>query len=177
MIELRWRICGNETLGITLEKESESPGFRGTPITPMIDTQLDQIVIQGILQPLRCQLVCRLNEMMKRHKLQDFLEIFLTVFLLLYNCETHSKAMTEFASVYGEELEQNSNYPLFLRKYFHSANTLIAHFHFLCGGSALFRSQFPSDATIGNCNEEQVQYIREIREEVSSKGLSISIVL
>src|ERR1700742_4988794 len=57
MIELDWRISGLETLGHAPNLDPNCPWFGKVPVTPMMDTHLDQIIIQDFLNPLRRQVL------------------------------------------------------------------------------------------------------------------------
>jgi hypothetical protein len=97
MIEGPWCISGEETLGIPFMKDPECPRFNMIPITPIMDTQLDQITIQCILEPLRLSLLRELEEKVKLQKPELFFEIFLTVFVLLCSIERNAVAQATFA--------------------------------------------------------------------------------
>ena len=87
IIERDWRVCGEETLGTEVVWEPENPWNGKIPITPIMDTQLDQIVIQGFLQPLRKELLRDLQAKIYEGKRENWFEIFLTIFILLTNAE------------------------------------------------------------------------------------------
>lgn len=53
LIEGQRSICGDDTLGVAIVSDPESLLHGTVPIVPIMDTQLDQIVIQEILEPLR----------------------------------------------------------------------------------------------------------------------------
>jgi hypothetical protein len=63
------------------------------------------------------------------------------------------------------------DYPT-LEKFFHSANTLIAHFHFVCNGSALFQRKWQArnqrlDTTL---RKGQLEYMKEMNDVLEAKG-------
>lgn len=98
MIEYLWRICGDDTLGIPLITDTSNPWYGTIPIPPAVDTQLDQIVIQNILVPLRAKLLGRLQEMINNHRPDTWFEIYLTIFILLTSAESsacHSKTFSK----------------------------------------------------------------------------------
>jgi hypothetical protein len=67
VIELRWTICGDDKLDICKVTDPNSPWYTYVPITPIMSVQLDQIVIQDILRPLRMDLVLKLEDAIKLH--------------------------------------------------------------------------------------------------------------
>ena len=90
IIERRWRICGNDTLGLQPIRESNHPWNGIIPITPTMGVHLDQIVIQSILIPLKDKLLHELQEKVYRdcnNRRENWLEIFLVTFVLLSSIE------------------------------------------------------------------------------------------
>ena len=87
MIERDWRISGSETLGLPLVNDVKCPWFGKVPVTPMMDTGLDQIVIKDVLMPLRQKVLSELQEKIEGTQKQDCFEIMLTVFIMATNTE------------------------------------------------------------------------------------------
>ena len=79
-------ICGPETLGIPFAHDPYSPYYGRTPIPPILDAQLDQIW-REIMIKLKKQALARLKPKVLQHKPEDWLETFLSVFILLDNIE------------------------------------------------------------------------------------------
>lgn len=101
LIEKPWCICGLETLGMLPGSDKESPWYQKIPITPMMDTQLDQIVIKHILQPLRKEVLQMLQTKIERFHNRDWFEIFAVIFILLNTIEKAVAHDHEFATMYG----------------------------------------------------------------------------
>src|SRR6266487_1571374 len=76
MIEKSWGMCGEDTLGLTPIAEEGNPWKGKIPITPIMDTQLDQIIIQGFLVPLREKLLHELTEKVNVHLPDMWFEIY-----------------------------------------------------------------------------------------------------
>jgi hypothetical protein len=94
MIERDWRITGPMTLGMHHRDEEDCPWNGKVPVTPMMDTVLDQIIIQDILNPLRQKVLSELQDQMQGKRRPDCFEITLTVFIMTTNTEwllRHSK--------------------------------------------------------------------------------------
>ena|ERR1700761_1035019 len=94
MIERDWRVVGPVTLGMPQCYGLGCPWHGKVPITPIMDTMLDQIVIQDILNPLGRSILSKLKDQMQGKTKQDCFEIILTVFILATNTEwllRHSK--------------------------------------------------------------------------------------
>ena len=81
-----------------------SPFVDTIPITPLMDTQLDQIVITSILKQLRTQVLRQLEAKISRFEREDWFEIFLVLFILLNSIEIATTHDHEFAAMYGHEV-------------------------------------------------------------------------
>ena len=164
VIERSWVMCGEDTLGVERIEDPTSP-WRGTiPITPTMDTQLDQIVIQSILVPLQQRILRELQAKIQVHKPEAWFEIYLTIFTLLSSIEVGSAHSNRFAKRYGCPVCISKRlsffqlirmpparrvYLLMLTSYsqnrfsdmklvegwFHTSNVLLSRFHFVCNGS------------------------------------------
>lgn len=83
LIEKPWRICRDETLGMKVTEDPESKWCHRIPVSPVMDTQLDRVVIQNILQPLRQEVLKMLQEKISKKKRGDWFEVFATIFIML----------------------------------------------------------------------------------------------
>ena len=103
VIERSWEICGEESLGIPrICDPSGSDPVNGTiPVTPTMNTQLDQIVIQDILGPLRSDIAQELKSKIEVHHPHTWFEIYLTISVLLNSIEVGSAHTNKFAKRYG----------------------------------------------------------------------------
>jgi len=86
-IDRSWEVCDEETVGI-LTKEISWRGM--SPINPIMQTQLDQIVIRDTLNPLRMDILQELSHKIEANKPEFWLEIYLTIFTLLNSIEVAS---------------------------------------------------------------------------------------
>lgn len=87
MIEIPWQMCGTETLGVSPVSDATSPHNGRIPIPPIMDTQLDQIVIQSILTPLRLKVVRKFEELITPAKPDTWWEVYLSAFIMLNHIE------------------------------------------------------------------------------------------
>jgi hypothetical protein len=103
LIERTWRICGKDTLGLEPVLDKSNPWCNIIPVTPIMDQQLDQIVIREVLTPLKIYILKELHSRMEnREKAKRYwFEIFLTIFVLLNNVETQLSMERQFAQRYG----------------------------------------------------------------------------
>lgn len=66
-----------------------------------MDQQLDQIVIQWILKPLKQSILADLKRLIQERAKENWFEIYLTVFILLNNSEVQLAHSRQFAQRYG----------------------------------------------------------------------------
>lgn len=88
---------------IGLEPTSE-PGnpFNGIiPVTPVMDTQLDDIFLRDLLIPLTKRLLQGLKDKIDEQKRENWLEIYLTMFIMMSNMGWVIKGVLPWASRYG----------------------------------------------------------------------------
>lgn len=101
MIEIPWQMCGTDTLGVSLVTDATSPHHGKIPIPPIMDTQLDQIVIRLILNPLRAKVVQKFEQLITPAKPENWWEVYLSAFIMLNHIErlamhsvTHARTHT-----------------------------------------------------------------------------------
>ena len=102
-IERTWRICGTETLGMEPISDKTNPWNGIIPVTPIMDQQMDQIVIREILIPWRDALLRQLNQKIFDYekRKENWSRIYLTMFILLNNTEVQLAHLLQFARRYG----------------------------------------------------------------------------
>ncbi|OCK79235.1 hypothetical protein K432DRAFT_383260 [Lepidopterella palustris CBS 459.81] len=169
IIENDWRICGEESLGVGVIEEEDNPWFGKMPVTPIMDTQLDQIVIQGFLKPLKDQMLKELQEKIYENRRENWFEIFLTISILLTNAEWLLKHSRNNAKRYGAKSRYNSLDRAY--SYFHTCNLLIAHFHFVCVGFAPLKLDWKSadTSTMAILDSDQRRFMEQIQEMIRRK--------
>jgi len=99
--ERSWRICGCETLGLEPVSESENPWRGCIPVTPIMDTQLDDIAINGLLLPSSTRLLQLLEQKMEKRKKEDWFEIFVTIFIVMSNVEFILADVVDYTERHG----------------------------------------------------------------------------
>lgn len=97
LIEGRWRCCGDYNMGAEdLKNPFRAPDWISPP--PYIDYQLGSIIMQRILDPLRCSVLRELQALVYENKTKNWFRIFLTVFILLHNYEQGVSFQQAFAA-------------------------------------------------------------------------------
>lgn len=176
MVEKMWRITGEDTLGMNVVSDPEAPHFDIIPVTPIMDTQLDQIVIQYILEPLRQSILDELDTKVRQHKPKDFFETYLTFFILLCSIERNTIAQMAFAKRY--RVGRKFSNPRLLESYFHAARILLSRFHFVCQGPAAIESDWtrPEVASFANLDKQQVKFMEETKALIAKQGNTLSLL-
>ena len=107
MIERTWRLCGDDTLGLEPVSDKTSSWVDTVPVTPLMDQQLDQIVIQWLLKPMRKSILTNLKRLIEKAK-ENWFEIYLTIFVLLHNSEVQLAHARQFAQRYGMSVSDDA---------------------------------------------------------------------
>ena len=78
---------GVNTLGIPQEQDPDCPYYKRIPIPPLLDAQIDSLWMRKMAE-LRKKVLTSLRAMIvKRGRRQQWLKIFLTIQVLLFNLE------------------------------------------------------------------------------------------
>ncbi|KAF8424200.1 hypothetical protein EV426DRAFT_107192 [Tirmania nivea] len=136
LIEQPWRVCGKETFGMNVCLDMGSPYYGRIPVTPIMDFQLDNITIHYLLMPWKSRILKELQKKILGNRKEDWLEVHLTMFILLNNVERQIKHDNWFARRYSFT-HRFSNYQL-IDAIFNGAKILLAHFHHVNKGQMPF---------------------------------------
>lgn len=101
LIEQPWRVCGNDTFGMDVCVDMGSPYYGRIPVTPIMDFQLDNITIHYLLVPWKSRILKELQKKILGNRKEDWLEVHLTMFILLNNVERQVKHDNWFARRYS----------------------------------------------------------------------------
>jgi hypothetical protein len=101
LIETPWQHCGSDTLGTKPVTDPKNPWFGQMMLPPIIDTQLDQIIIQEILSPLRSKVLELLETRINQHRREDWHDTYLSVFTLLHHFAMCAKHGRRFVKAFG----------------------------------------------------------------------------
>ena len=82
---------GEDTLGVERISDQTNPRNGKIPIPPMMDTQLDQVVIAEVLEPLKKKLLERFEAKIALNLPEDWFEIYLSSFIILNHVERLAK--------------------------------------------------------------------------------------
>jgi hypothetical protein len=162
-IETPWHIAGPETLGMSKDSHIKSPYHEQIPQTPIMDFQLDNLVIYSLLQPLLKEILNTLKTKTLSSRMEDWFELQLTHYILLNTVELTLAHDVEFARLHNIKKSQWSNGPL-IEMVTQGANTLLAYYHNANKGHYPFSAPWPEVERSHQWSEEQKLYITKVRE-------------
>lgn len=110
VIEKTWKISGSETLSYIVTQEPTNPWRNFIPVTPIMDQQLDQIVIQGVLRPVRTELLRDLQKAMYEEPKLKWFEIYMASSVLLSNADRLLAQSVTMAKRYGFHVSHAGSY-------------------------------------------------------------------
>ncbi|KAL4780650.1 hypothetical protein BJX76DRAFT_337354 [Aspergillus varians] len=174
LTERPWRITGDETLGMKPISDSTSPDLDTIPVTPMMDTQLDQIAINHILYPAQTELLHTLQDRMQHPERKQWFENFLTLFILLSSIEASSVHGEKFARDFG--LRTRYADMTEFESYFHGCQILLTHFHMACKGSAPFELDWtsPESDKLAELTQGEKKFLQELKELVAGESATFN---
>lgn len=72
-------------IGLEPTTEPGHPYNDYIPVTPIMDTQLDDLIIRYLITPLTTRFLKRLKDKIEERKKENWLEIFLAMFIMMSN--------------------------------------------------------------------------------------------
>ncbi|KAK3990770.1 hypothetical protein QBC44DRAFT_238353, partial [Cladorrhinum sp. PSN332] len=173
MIERFWLICDvgqQNILGVPPMRENIGPCRRNPrvdaiPVTPAMDTQLDEIVIRHVLTPLSKAILRKLKAQVLAKKKENWHAIYLVSFILLHNVEQVLAHIIDFSRRFSLNPGPRSNHgsPVSYA-YLQASKTILSYFQFTGGASPL--SLDFSSQTDG-FSQDQIKHLQEIKEEIA----------
>lgn len=188
--------CGGAQIGLEVTNEPGHPYHGFIPVTPIMDTQLDDLVIRDLLTPLTERLLKRLNEKIFEQKRENWMEIYFAMFIIMSNIGWILKDMVTMTTWKGLKVRTNPvlapfSSPLFAKRelmyvriqsgsrggtltqaYMHACRTLLAHFHFACAGSTPISTIVAesNNGGEGRYSGMKTEYLRSIHQEIQRQG-------
>ena len=89
-----------------------NPFLEAVPVTPIMDTQLDELAIKEVLLPLKARLLRLLDEKVLAKKKECWYEIYLASFVILHNAEQVLDQVADFARRYGVRVSITGHFTL-----------------------------------------------------------------
>ena len=195
MIEIEWEMCGKDTLGVQRISDPTNPRHGKVPIPPMMDTQLDQIVITKVLEPLKQKFLENFDAKISNPVPEDWFEIYLTSFVFLNHIEKLAKHSAFHAQLHAMPVShlafchthfrpadicqtQYSNTE-FLERAFHAAKVILSRFHFVCKGSVPLMLDWDSSTTrsLAKLDAGQVRFMKNTQTLIEAQSKLRAVTL
>jgi hypothetical protein len=170
LIEDPWSICGDETLGMKVDPLPASPFSKRIPVTPIMDFQIDNIVIYDYLRPMLEDIRKAMKARIMPMKKEDWFDIHLATFILLNHVDWTMKHDVEFASAHRPG-KRFSNRPLIEMVTF-GANSLLSFHQQEKGHFPLSASNWLDVEKSHSFTESQKAYLRQARSLIQQIDVS-----
>ncbi|KAI2463849.1 hypothetical protein F4781DRAFT_100073 [Annulohypoxylon bovei var. microspora] len=180
-IEKPWRICSSlpgfeppyDPYDPYDPDEMRCPFSGIVPVTPVMDTQIDDIAIRSILGPLEKRILNELNQKIHEKKRQNWFDIYLATFILMNNFEFVFTDVVDYTGRHG--LKPSSTGARSLSKgYFHACKTMLVYFRFACNGHAPLALSWQEPITpIDGLTFDQQEYLKDIKKDVDRQRKSL----
>jgi len=140
----------------------------------MMDTQLDQIVIAEVLEPLKKKLLERFEAKIALNLPEDWFEIYLSSFIILNHVERLAKHSAFHARLHAMPTRFSNTQ--FLERAFHAAKVILSRFHFVCKGSVplLLDWDAPMTRSLAKLDTAQLNFMKETQALIKAKGNDVS---
>ncbi|KAM5343252.1 hypothetical protein ACJ41O_014218 [Fusarium nematophilum] len=171
LIETQWRVvAGGVAIGLEPKDEPGHPWNGFTPVTPIMDTQLDGLVIRDLLAPLSNRFLKLLKDKVDERRRENWLEIYLAMFIMMSNTGWTLKDMKANAAWKG--LKAGSRGGTLTQGYMHACKSMLAYFHFACAGA--FPLSLAFDKSSGGrdyhgMTADQVEYLDFVKGELANQ--------
>ncbi|KAF3768124.1 hypothetical protein M406DRAFT_275913 [Cryphonectria parasitica EP155] len=174
LIETQFRVFnGGFMAGMKNIDEAGHPFDGFIPVTPMMDSQLDDLVIRDLIRPLCARFLARLKGKIEERKRENWMEIYLAMFIMMSNMSLILKDMAGQAKWKG--LKPGNRGGTLTQGFMHACKTLLAYFHHACAGAVPITSIFTESQNAANApyygmEPDQIEYLCNIRQEIFRQG-------
>lgn len=176
LIERPWRICrgslpGFEPLYDANEKQCPYNGI--VPVTPIMDTQIDDMAIRYLLDPLGKRILRNLNSKIHERKKENWFEIYLATFIFMNNFEFIFSDVIDYTRRHGLKPSTTGAFSL-SKAYYHACKTMLVYFRFACNGHAPLSLTWKNPAApVDGLSIDQQEYLRDIKSDVDRQKKSL----
>ena len=162
LIEDPWNIQGQETLGMKVDPCPASPFSNRIPVPPIMDFQIDNIVIYDYLMNMLDRIRKAMKQRIMPMKKEDWFDIHLATFVLLHHVDLTMKHDVDFAL--SRNLHKRfSNRPLIEMITF-GANSLLSFHQHEKGHFPLSAPKWTDVESSYTFDETQRNYLLEARK-------------
>ncbi|ETS79399.1 hypothetical protein PFICI_09252 [Pestalotiopsis fici W106-1] len=168
--ELTWTICGDDKLEFEPPTETDNPWYGTVPVTPIMDTQLDEIAINSFLKPHATQFLRELRRKMENRDTTDWYEVLLALIIILHNFQRIFKDVVEYTTRHGMEKSKFRGRPSLSERNVFTCKSLLAYFHFAYLGSKRFFSVIETGKDEEPMPEQQQRFVYTLRHFMIREG-------
>ncbi|KAK1783101.1 hypothetical protein QBC45DRAFT_154220 [Copromyces sp. CBS 386.78] len=170
MIEDPWELLEDNELGVS---RVDLPGtkFHGKiPIPPMMDTQLDQVIIQFVLNHLRGKVIGLFERNISPAKPETWFETFLASFILLMHIERLAAHSARHAETHTMPTKYSNT--KFLEQAFNTAKIILSRFHYACNGSVPLGLDWKAShvSSMAKLGPKEVEFMQRIQNAFKERG-------
>ncbi|KAK0126871.1 hypothetical protein ONS95_008450 [Cadophora gregata] len=147
-----------------------SPLCGQTPIPPVMGRQIEVILIQGIMKPLRTMILEHLQKLILAHKPQNWFCIYLCIFILLHSASLITKTDIEYAKKHG--LTRKFAMPAMVEELHMGVNVLLAYYHYACRGQRPFSLEWDANDAVSMAilDDDQVKFLKRTAVHVQANA-------
>jgi hypothetical protein len=160
LIEDPWSIQGRETLGMKRDPWPMSPYSQRIPVTPIMDFQIDNIVIYDYLMDMLGRIRKAMKERIMPIK-EDWFDIHLATFILLHHVDLTMKHDVDFAI--SRNLQKRFSNRHLIEMITTGANALLSFHQHEKGHFPLSAPRWSDVERSHSFNESQKSYLLEAR--------------
>ncbi len=160
-IEDPWSIKGEETLGMTFDTRPTSPCYQRIPVTPIMDFQIDNIVIYDHLKTILGGIRTEIRKRIMPIEKEDWFDIHLATFILLHHVDLTMKHDIDFAIQHN--LSKRFSNKALIEMISVGANTLLEYHQHEQGHLPLSAPNWHEIETNNVFDENQRKYLVEAR--------------
>ncbi|KAL2038863.1 hypothetical protein N7G274_008385 [Stereocaulon virgatum] len=158
---------GPETLGMTPVDDPTSPYYERIPIPPMLDAQIDNLLMQK-MKVQRKQVLSKLKKMIMSHSKQNWFMILLIIIVLLSNIEFLYQNQHDQIERYGKTTDHLN---FMMNSWEHGARNLIAHFHAICRGDVPLHMKWDEESQKeAGMSDMDLRFLATLRSLVQSQA-------
>jgi hypothetical protein len=188
----REHISGSDKLDMAPEMTDRSfPLFGKVPLPQVMIQQLDMILILGILDPLKKQVLEDMQKILMNRNPRTWLTIYLITFIASHSCalvtnENYSNARKHglrvrislhlrWLDVANSIMKRRYSIPNYIADRHHSANVYLSHYHYITQPCNPFEVDWKKRQTtpFGDMTPEEVLFLKKTKKMFDAKGSKV----
>ncbi|KAK3328688.1 hypothetical protein B0T19DRAFT_197119 [Cercophora scortea] len=105
-IEHPWRVCEGDLPPFTPPIDPSCPWSGIIPVTPVMDTQIDDVALKTLIIPLGKSILHDLDRKIRHRTRDDWFEIYLTTFIVMNNFDFIFRDVDSYVSRHGLKVRE-----------------------------------------------------------------------